>query len=388
MAHRRLAITSWHVPIPVPQPGQTISPGNIRMPVRLDLASVQFSEKEKPLAEMAGFRISTFKYDSGIAALRVQNKRGEITVLPFKGHQIWRAKFDGRDLTMKSMFEEPVATQTYLETYGAFFIHCGATAIGAPGPTDRHPLHGELPNAPYQKGWIVFDEEQKTCTIAGSYRYTVAFSTDYLATSEYVMGAESALLDVSLRVDNLKKTPMDLMYLAHANFRPVDHGELIYSAPYTAEAVRVRRSIPAHITPKPGYPEFLAELARNPAIHHKLKPELAFDPEVAFTIAMKAGPDGFAHALQKRPDGTADYMRYRPSQTSQCIRWICRTPDQDAIGMAFPSTSEVEGYTAEKKKGLVVSVAGGASWRVDMRLGALTTSETDDAVKEIERING
>jgi hypothetical protein len=90
--------------------------------------------------------------------------------------------------------------------------------------------------------------------------------------------------------------------------------------------------------------------------------------------------------LQRRPDGTADYIRYRPEQTAKCIRWICRTPDQDAIGMAFPSTSEVEGYAAEKKKGFVVSLEGGASWRVDMRLGALTREETAAAIAEIEAV--
>jgi hypothetical protein len=358
------------------------------MPVRIDLSAVHFGEKERPLAEAAGFSLSTFRYDSGIAALRVRNRRGEIIVLPFKGHQIWRCIFDGRDLTMKSMFDEPVPDVPYLETYGAFFIHCGATAIGAPGPTDRHALHGELPNAPFQKGWVVIDEEKGTCAISGTYEYTVAFSYHYLATSTHVMGADSTLLDVSLSVENLKKTPMDLMYLAHANFRPVDHGELIYSAPYTAEAVRVRKSIPGHITPKPGYREFLEQLADNPKLHHVLKPELAFDPEVAMTIDMTAGSDGFAHALLRRPDGTSDYMRYRPEQCGQCIRWICRTPDQDAIGMAFPSTSEVEGYTAEKKKGLFVNLGGGETWRVDMRIGTLGKTETAHVVKEIAAING
>lgn len=358
------------------------------MTTRLDLSPAMFGDKERPLAAMGGFSISTFRYDSGIAALRVKNRRGEIIVLPYKGHQIWRAAFDGRDLTMKSMFEEPVVTTTYLETYGAFFIHCGLTAMGAPGPGDRHGLHGELPNAPFQKGWIVFDEAAGTVTVAGSYEYTVAFSNHYLATSQYVMGEDSALLGVSLKVDNLKQTPMDLMYLAHANFRPADDGELIYTAPYTAAAVRVRRAIPPHITPKPGYPEFLAELARDPVIHHQLAPGLAFDPEVAFTIDMQAGPDGIAHALQKRPDGTADYIGYQPRQTPMCIRWICRTPDQDAIGMAFPSTSETEGYTAEKKKGNVVAVGGGESWRVDMRMGLLTPPETQAMVDTIRRIRG
>ncbi len=357
------------------------------MSIRVDLASVQFGEKERQLAEGAGFTVSAFRYDSGIAALRVKSRRGEIVVLPFRGHQIWSYVVDGRDLTMKSMFTEPVQTNHYLETYGSFFIHCGATAMGAPGPNDRHALHGELPLAPFQKGWVELDEDKKTCAVIGTYEHTVAFSYHYLATSTYVMAANSTLLDVSLQIDNLKKTPMDLMYLAHANFRPVDNGELIYSAPYTAQAVRVRKSIPPHITPKPGYREFLEELSKNPKLHHVLKSDLAFDPEVAMMIDMKAGKDGFAHALLKRPDGTSDYMRYRPEQCGQCCRWICRTPDQDAIGMAFPSTSEVEGHTAEKKKGLVVVLEGQKSWRVDMRMGALSKAETAGVVKEIEEIN-
>jgi hypothetical protein len=356
------------------------------MPARIEITRAMFSEQERLLCSMGEFAISAFRYGSGIEALRIRNARGEIIVLPFKGQQIWRAVFDGRDLTMKSMFDEPVATTTYLETYGAFFIHCGLTGMGAPGPSDRHPLHGELPNAPFQDAWLVLDETGGKISVGGSYQYTVAFATNYLATAHITLPAGSALFDVSLVVENLKKTPMDLMYLAHANFRPADHGVLHYSAPYTAEAVRVRRSIPSHVAPTPGYPEFLAALASDPVIHHRLEPGLAFDPEVVFTIDMKADSDGFAHALQLRPDGTGDYIRYLPAQAPICMRWICRTPDQDAIGMAFPSTSEVEGHAAEKAKGQVVVLAGGDTWRVDMRMGLLDASETAGVIREIERI--
>ena len=55
-----------------------------------------------------------------------------------------------------------------------------------------------------------------------TFQHTVAFSTNYLATIETALTAESSLLDVSVSVENLKQTPMDLMYLGHANFRPVD----------------------------------------------------------------------------------------------------------------------------------------------------------------------
>ena len=98
------------------------------MTIRIALDSIAFGEKEKPLVDAGGFRVSTFRYDTSIAAQRIANRRGEIIVLPFKGHQIWRARFDGRDLTMKSMFDQPVDTRNYLETYGAF----SSTAVSQP----------------------------------------------------------------------------------------------------------------------------------------------------------------------------------------------------------------------------------------------------------------
>ncbi|MGL4608618.1 MAG: DUF4432 family protein, partial [Trueperaceae bacterium] len=66
----------------------------------------------------------------------MQNSRGELTLLPFQSQQIWTAIMHGRNLTMKSMFDEPKPTQVYLETYGAFLVHCGVTAMGVPGPDD------------------------------------------------------------------------------------------------------------------------------------------------------------------------------------------------------------------------------------------------------------
>ena len=356
------------------------------MSIRIELLKSSFAENEQLLCTVGSISVFTFRYASGIEALRIKNARGEIIVLPFKGQQIWRAQFDGRELTMKSMFDEPVDTTEYLKTYGGFLIHCGLTAMGAPGPDDEHPLHGELPNAAFQEAWLELDAVSQEITICGAFRYTVAFTTNYLAVTSIFMRENSALLDVSVAVENLKKTPMDLMYLAHANFKPVDYGELHYSAKMADNSVRVRQTIPSHITPKPGYADFIAALAEDPSLHHVLKPELAFDPEIVFSIDMQAGDDGIAMALQKHPDGTADYLSYQPSQAPICMRWVCRTPDQDGLGVAFPSTSEVEGYTAEKAKGQVVELGGGETWRIDMKMGYLTTAETIAAIENINQI--
>lgn len=356
------------------------------MPVRIELDKAQFNDKEKPLCQFGEFTVSSFCFNSGVEALRVTNARGEIVVLPFQGMQVWRATFDGRELTMRSMFNQPKNTRVYLETYGAFLIHCGLTGLGAPGPTDSHPLHGELPNAPMDSAWLDIDEQSDKITVAAQFQYTVAFTTNYKATISTSLSAGAALLDVAVNVDNLKQTQMDLMYLAHANFCPVDNGELHYSASYSAQTVRVRKSIPGHVTPKPGYREFLEQLAEDPTPHHLLKQGLAFDPEVVFEIDLKAGTDGYSHALQRHPEGFSDYICYQPDQAPVCMRWICRTPDQDGLGVAFPATSGVEGYTIEKAKGRVVNLAGGDSWRIAMRIGHLTTDETSEVIRTIEEI--
>ena len=89
-----------------------------------------FGEKEKLLVRHATLSAYTFRYESGVCALRLENELGQLITLPFQGQQIWSAEFGGRNLTMKSMFDEPNATRTYLENYGGFMLHCGATAMG------------------------------------------------------------------------------------------------------------------------------------------------------------------------------------------------------------------------------------------------------------------
>lgn len=347
-----------------------------------------FGPRERLLLESGSLKAYTFRFASGVAAIRLTNAEGEIVMLPFQGQQIWSASFQGRELTMRSMFDQPYPTDDYLRTYGGFLLHCGATRMGVPGPDDDHPLHGELPNAIYQQAWLDVGEEDAGpyLQVGGQFRYTVAFAHNYIAEPTVRMGAESSLLDVRLQVHNLKRTPMDLMYLAHANFRPVDDGRLVYSADATPDAVRVRRSIPTHVTPGPGYREYIEELAAHPERHHHLAPGAPFDPEIVFNIDYRSDEEGWAHSLQIHPEGSADYVRHRPAQLGVGVRWISRTPDQDALGLVLPATAEPEGFTAEKEKGNVQQIAAGATWRCDFTLGAVDPEEAGRLSARVEEI--
>lgn len=354
--------------------------------MRVHLTDAMFDRHEAELLTSGDIAVTTFRYASGVAALRIRSPRAELIALPFKGQQVWRAVFDGRDVTMGSLFEEPVDTQDYLATYGAFFIHCGLTAMGGPGPTDTHPLHGELPNARFQTAYLEMRDGK--LVIGGAFRHAVAFTVAYLATTEITVDPAAAEIGVTVHVDNQRHAPMELMYLAHANFRPVDHGELVYAAPYTPEAVRVRQSIPSHISPPEGYAAFIDALVTDPTLHHVFRPDLAFDPEVVFEVDMLPDADGWTHGLQRHPDGTADFISHVHAQGPRATRWICRTPDQQGLGIAFPSTAGVEGFTAEKAKGRIVEVSPKGTWEIAMRMGTLTADETAEMAGRLDRIAG
>lgn len=173
--------------------------------------------------------------------------------------------------------------------------------------------------------------------------------------------------------------------MAHVNFCPVDDGRLVYSAPCSAQHVRVRATIPSHIHPTPGYVEFIRQLQADPFLHERLSPRLPFDPEVVFFIDYSADNEGWAHTMQVHPDGSADYLRHRPTQLPRATRWISRPPDQDAIGIAEVGTCEPEGYHAEKAKGNVRILAAGEAFKAEFEVGIIEAEKARQIEEHIKK---
>jgi hypothetical protein len=345
---------------------------------RIPLHPHLFRSAERELLTADDFTVTTFRYENGVSALRVANSAGEMTLLPFQGQQIWDLQLYGRRQTMRSMFSKPVPRVPYLQTYGAFLIHCGFTAMGGPGPEDTHELHGELPNAPYDESAVLMDEDEHGpyLGVTGSWEYAHSFGAHYCATPEVRMYPRSGALRVIFSATNLNRRPMEYMYLCHVNFRPVDGSDLLYTAPCDADHIRVRSNIPSHISVDDRYRDFLSELARDPAQHNHLDPGLPFDPEAVLFLDMKTDKEGFAHAMQRLPTGEADFISYRPRELDHAVRWICRTPDQEGLGIVLPATAEPDGYSAERAKGNIKTLAAGATYRCDFYTGALTIPAT------------
>lgn len=306
------------------------------------------------LAAYQGLTATAFRYPTGVAGLRIRNEVGQITLLPFQGQQIWRAELHGRELTMVSTFGEPVATEDYLRTYGGFLIHCGATAMGNPGPADTHPLHGELPNARYQTAALIVrdDDRGPGMALTGAYLHDVAFVHHYIAQPTVTVNAGSGRLRLGMSIRNLRHSPMEIMYLAHINFRPAKGGRILDTVPPEPGTVRRRDGGPAS--------------------------------EVVLMLDCASDDGGWAHSAQIHPDGSADFVSHRPDQLDRAVRWTCRTSDEDALGLLLPGTAEADGYTAEKAKGNVRELPGLATFRCDVEFGALRAAEADDFRRRIE----
>jgi hypothetical protein len=344
-----------------------------------------FRDGERVLVQHGRLAASGFLFSSGVCGVRLKNELGNVILLPFQGQQVWSAEFGGRNLAMRSLFTEPRPVHEFLENFGGLLLHCGATAMGSPSKEDTHPLHGELPNAPYSTAFLAIGEDERGeyIGLGGEYVHIVAFGSCYSARPSLRLHGGSSLLAMSMTISNLRNSPMELMYLAHINFRPVDDGRLVYSAPCDPEHIHVRSSLPGFIQPRAGYLEFIEELKHHPEKHNVLRAELIFDPEVVFGIRYLADAQGWAHCMQVHPDGSADYVRHRPDQLDHGIRWISRTADQDALGFE-PATAEVEGYLAEKRKGNIKVLPPKGQFHCNVEFGALSPREVKDVEARIE----
>ena len=256
---------------------------------------------------------------------------------------------------MGSMFEAPVPEVDFLQTYGAFFLHCGATAMGDPGLEDSHPVHGELPNARYQQAQLVIggDETGPFMGLTGSYHHRIAFGGHYIAEPTVKLHGRSSRISAEMRIRNLRHMPMELMYLAHINFRPVEGGRADrYRArrcrPYAGQigSAAAARSVGRNIS------GLIERLERDPAAHKSIDPGAAIDPELVLALDPLADESGWAHGMQLLPDGSADFVSHRPDQLDHCLRWLCQTPSESALGLMLQATAEAEGRAAEKAKAM------------------------------------
>lgn len=355
------------------------------------LNDAMFSEKETTVAVHGDMRATAFRYSTGTAALKITNKRGYFTVLPFWGHQIWRASFDGIDLWMKTKIEEPIMEEDFFDSYGCFMMHSGLCAVGGPGPEDNHKIHGDLPVAPFADPKIECGEDEggKFITVYGTFHRYRTFNVNYKFTSGYKLYENGTLIHLTVQIENLRKSEMEYAYLCHINFRPFDGAKLLYTAPLDEKHIKVHKNVPASMPEKDAKAlrAYMDAMQKTPEVHTLVGAEgQIYDPEIVSTIYYKGDEEGYAHTMQYREDGYACYVKHPVEPLSHSLRWISRTSDEDAMGMVLPASAEHLGYSHAKREGQIRTIPGEGTLTFSIDFGLLVPVEAEEMCKKIEKV--
>ena len=358
--------------------------------MKINLQKGFFGEKERELLTHGEMSVSAFRYDSGVEALRIKNKRGYFIFLPFQGQQVWKLNIDGNDISMKTTIPEPVPTEEYLKTYGGFMYHCGISAFGMPQADDTHPQHGETPNIAYKSAHIICGEDGQGRYIAvgGTLDYDIAFTRKYRFSPECRMYEDGTLLHISIALENLRSYPMEYMYLCHLNFRPQNGARLVYSAKRDAGHIKLHRVIPDSLpeAQKARLAAYMDKISENPAVCDDIgNPDEIYDPEICFAIKYEADEEGRAYTMQYKKGEGAYFVSHPADVLPVGVRWISRTKNEDALGMVLPATAEHLGYSDSRRKGYIKTLAAGETLRFRIDAGFL---DEGAAAEMCEKING
>lgn len=355
-----------------------------------NLKKEMFSDREFIIAQHKEIRATAFKYSSGVEAIKVENKKGYFIILPFQGQQIWRANFCGKELVMETGFDEPMPTKSYLETYGGFLLHCGINAFGSPSSEDDHPQHGETPNADYDNAYIECGEDENGAymTIGGKLTFKKSFVKWYEFSPSCKLYEDGTFLNIGVELENKRNYPMEYMYLCHINFRPIDGAELVYSAPYDKEHIKVYKTTKVNIEEprRTQLFEYMDEVEENPEIMNVVGAEgQAYDPEICFRVKYSGDENNRAYTMQYTDDG-ACYASHPVDVLPDAIRWISRTLNENSMGMVLPCTAEHMGYTHAKNNGQIKILPPNEKLTFKIQAGYLEKADADIMKDKINKM--
>ena len=307
-----------------------------------------FTESEHELLQSPSYSVSTFRYRSGVEAVKVRAGRGELIWLPYLGQQLWDWSVDGKSRKFVGFVDEPSYGKNFLQNYGGFLIHCGMTAMGNPGVGDTHPHHGELPVARFDEAWIEIGQEdgRETISLSGSIHWHVPFVAEYRCSPTLSVSPDGLTLRAEVRLENLMASALEYMYLAHINFPFSGAKRILSTAPFDLEHIAIRNEI------FPG-------MAANPESIKQIDQNAAYDPELVAIVDAKETAIKSVGSILERDDGTAFWVSQEKGELDHYVIWITHNVDRGACGFHLPSTAGPRGFAAEKALGAIKRLAPG-----------------------------
>lgn len=351
----------------------------------------KFFFRDRPFELLREGKLSavTFRYETDVAGLKISNGHLNMVILPYMGQQIWFLEYEGKALTQKSIFDMPQNTTRFGDNYGGFLLHCGLTNINCAEEGENYPLHGELPFADYQSTYtgIGEDSKGKYLAVGGTYVYRNSQEYFWAYSPELRLYEGTSVAEMHIDIHNRRHSKLDYMFMCHMNWRAVERAHIVYSVKKDRE----------HIKPDPIIPEgnsayamkmrnFAAKLMEDPTIMDVLDSEnQCCDPELCINMTYEADEMGWGHALQVMPEGDACYVGFRTKELPYALRWLCRTADEDGIGIALPTTGTNRSTRYQKEHGLYNTLDAGAHETIRFDFGYLNKEET---LKMSEHIAG
>jgi hypothetical protein len=152
--------------------------------------------------------------------------------------------------------------------------------------------------------------------------------------------------------------------------------------------MELRYSLPNTVQADNNFRVFLNKIQSNIQTTEHINEEDVYEPEVVFFIKEpKVDKEGWAHYLYIHPDGSADYTSYKPSELDHCARWIVRTKNKQALGLALPATADAEGYLSEKDKGNIKTISPKNFFETAFRIGYVKSENVASMEQRINEIN-
>jgi len=348
---------------------------------RMNFRESFFTDRPFELLRDGEFSAIAFRYASGVAGLRIENSRSSMVVLPYMGMQVWSVVFDGLDVTQKSMFEMPLRTARFGDTYGGFLYHCGLNNVNGPeeGEAD-YPMHDVLPFGVFDDTYVGVgsDERGRYLALGGTYVYRNSQELHWAYSPELRLYEGETMVEMSAIIENRRTHPLEYLWLCHMNWRGVDGARFVYGCRKDDEHVQVSLTELGNDSPRAvAIREYGRRLAGDPTIADVLDSKTqVYDPEVCINYRYEPDADGWAHSLLELPEGGSYYVSWDTAKAPYALRWLCRTGDEDGVGIALPSTGTNRSTGYQRSHGHFNTLGPHESDVIRWRFGLLDKEET------------
>ncbi|MEG2653692.1 MAG: DUF4432 domain-containing protein, partial [Ruthenibacterium sp.] len=194
--------------------------------------------------------------------------------------------------------------------------------------------------------------------------------------------------EMHIDIENRRACALEYMFMCHMNWLAVDGSRLVYSARKDREHIVVcPTELGDNSARANAVRAYSNRLMADPTIGDVLDSKTqCYDPEVCTTIRYEADENGWAHSMQIMPDGDACYVGFRTAELPYALRWVCRTGDEDGIGIALPTTGNNMSTAYQREHGLYNTLAPHAHDSLRFNFGYLDKEHTVQTERHIAEI--